>query len=190
MFAPSPHPLRRDEPMNASLDAPLTACERARFDTLYRLHQREVIHLLRRRLNNTDDAEELAQEAYLRILRYRHCGPDSLKYLLIRTALNLAASHGARASVSRAHISLEAVEIVSDAPLLEDAVADAQRWQQMRVAMDALPARCREVFLLRLVHGLRQGEIAQRCGISTRRVEQQLARAQVLIRERVQEQVA
>lgn len=176
--------------MNANPDAPLTDCERARFDTLYRLHHGEVIHLLRRRLNNADDAEELAQEAYLRILRYRHCGPDSLKYLLIRTALNLAVSHGARACISRAHVSLENVEIVSDAPLPEEALADAQRWQQMVAAMQSLPDRCRQVFVLRLIHGLRQREIAEHCGISTRMVEQHLAKAQAFLRDRVQELAA
>lgn len=165
---------------------PLTASERARFDAVYRQHHGEVMRLLRRRLDNRDDVTELTQEAYLRILRYRHCGPESLKHLLIRTALNLAASHGIRAGSSRTHVSLEAVEVVSDAPLLDDELADVQRWQQMLTAMQSLPHRCREIFLLRLVHGLRQREIAERCGISTRRVEQHLARAQALIRERVQ----
>lgn len=167
-----------------SLAAPLTASERARFDTVYRLHYEEVLRLLRRRLHNPDDAEELTQEAYLRILRYRDCGPESLKLLLFRTALNLATSHGTCAHARAKHVSLDDIEIAMDARSMEDEVACDQRMRQLMAVVDALPNRCRQVFLLRLAHGLRQHEIAQRCGISTRRVEQHLARAQVLIRER------
>lgn len=176
---------RRLLAIGADHSSPLTPQERANFEALYQLHHGEVVQILRRRLDNAADVEDLTHEAYLRVLRYRHCGSDSLKYLLIRTALNLAASHGLRACISRTHVPLDTVEIESDALSLEDEVADAQCRQQLVTAMQMLPHRCREIFSLRLLHGLLQHEIAERCGISTRRVEQHLAKAQLLIRQRV-----
>ncbi len=164
----------------------LTASERARFDAAYREHRESVLRLLRWRLGHDEDIADLMQEAYLRILRYRDCSPESLKLLLFRTALNLATSHGIRACTRMTHVPLEDVEIATDTPSLEDEAESDQRMQQMMAVVGALPDRCRQVFLLRLIHGLRQREIAERCGISTRMVEQHLARAQVLIRERVQ----
>lgn len=161
----------------------LSQSERASFEASYRQHRGTVMRLLRSRVNNQEDVADLTQEAYLRILRYRQCGPDSLKYLLIRTALNLAASHGLHARSCRAHVPLDGIDIASDAPSLDEALEDAQRWQRMMAAMHTLPIRSREIFLLWLIHGLRQREIAQRCGISTRRVEQHLARVRMLLRE-------
>lgn len=165
--------------------ASLTASERVRFDALYRQHHGEVVRLLNRRLGNPDDAAELAQEAYLRILRYRHCDSDSLRHLLIRTVLNLAASHGVRAPNRCRQVSLEEIEISLEAFSLDEALDRERRLHRLMAVVTDLPARCRQIFLLRLIHGLRQRDIAERCGISTRRVEQQLARAQVLIRERM-----
>lgn len=162
----------------------LTASERLRFDAVYREHRDAVMRLLRRRLGQDEDVADLMQEAYLRILRYRDCSPQSLKFLLFRTALNLATSHGIRACARLAHLPLEDVEL-ADACSPEADVEASQRMQQMMTAANALPGRCRQVFLLRLIHGLRQQEIAQRCGISTRMVEQHLARAQRVIREQV-----
>lgn len=184
----SPVPLPVSSPAIAGMhasDRSLTKIERARFEAVYRQHREEVVSLLRRRLDNPDDVAELAQEAFLRILRYRQCEPESLKHLLIRIVLNLAASHGARARQQRQHVALEDETLVSNAPALEDDLAEEQQVQHTLHAVQTLPTRCRQVFLLRLVHGLRQREIAQRCGVSTRMVEMHLAKAQGLLRARM-----
>lgn len=161
----------------------LVASERDRFEAAYREHRDAVARLLCGRMGREAEVADLVQEAYLRILRYRDSTPESLRLLLFRTALNLAVSHGLRARSRRPHVSLGEVEIVGDLPSPEEQVEVEQRMERLLVAANALPPRCRQIFLLRLIRGLRQQEIAERCGISVRRVEQQLARAQALIRE-------
>jgi RNA polymerase sigma factor (sigma-70 family) len=163
---------------------------RSRFESAYREYREAVQRLLRRRLGDDPNIPDLMQEAYLRILRYRDCDSESLKLLLFRTALNLATSHGIRACTRLTHVPLEDIEIAMDTPSPEDEAESDQRMQYTMAAVQSLPDRCRQVFLLRLIHGLRQREIAERCGISTRCVEMHLARAQVLIRERVGELAA
>jgi RNA polymerase sigma factor (sigma-70 family) len=158
---------------------------RLRFEAAYREHHRAVLRLLRWRLGDDPDIPDLMQESYLRILRYRDCGPESLKLLLFRTALNLATSHGVLARRRMPHLQFDELELQCEGVPLDEAL---DRDCQIRDALNAaaqLPPRCREVFLLRLLHGLRQREIAARCGISTRMVEQHLSRAQTLIRERI-----
>lgn len=155
---------------------------RARFELVYREHRNTVLGLLRRRLGDDPEIPDLMQEAYLRILRYRDCGPESLKLLLFRVALNLATSHGTGARRRLTHLPLDGLMIAMDAPSIEESAEGEQRMQQLFAAVGGLPDRCRQVFLLRLLHGLRQREIAERCGISTRRVEQHLHRAHALIR--------
>lgn len=176
--------------MSAGDGRGLSRSERARFEASYREHRASVLRLLRGRVGNPEDAADLMQEAYLRILRYRDCGAASLKPLLLKTAMNLAASHRIRACSRMPHIPWDEVELVAQASSLDEDLDRDQRMQELLAAVAALPHRCREIFLLRLLHGLRQREIAERCGISTRRVEQQLARAQSLIRDHVRASVA
>lgn len=162
----SPPPPARD----AGGGCRLSASERTRFEASYREHLEPLLRLLRWRLGEGPNIPDLVQEAYLRILRYRDCGPESLKLLLFRTALNLAISHELRACTRLEHVPLDDLEIMATTPSLEEEAESEQRMQQMMGVVSALPGRCREVFLLRLIHGLRQREIAKRCGISTRRV--------------------
>jgi len=53
------------------------------------------------------------------------------------------------------------------------------RGQQMRLllqAVNGLPPKCRDVFVLRMIDGLSQREIAERLGIAVSTVEKHLAR--------------
>ncbi len=161
----------------------LTIAERARFDSLYREQKGAVLRMLRARLSNEDDVTEIMQESFLRLLRYRHCGPDSLQYLLFRVAMNLAVTHQRQASVRHA-VSLNDVELVSEELPVEQLLVQEEEMTQVAMAIDALPPRCRQMYVMSRLRGFRQREIAQRCGISTRMVELHIAKAQALIRER------
>lgn len=161
----------------------LSSSERACFDALYREHRDAVAAALRARLPNEDDVADLMQEAYLRMLRYRNCGPDSLRYLLFRIALNLAVTHLRQAGV-RHLVSLDEHELASDELPFDQALVREEEMAQVAMAIQALPPRCRQMYVMSRLHGLRQREIAQHCGVSTRMVELHIARAQATIRER------
>jgi RNA polymerase sigma factor (sigma-70 family) len=162
----------------------LTAAERLRFDTLYREQKDAVIRMLRARLSNEDDVAEVMQESFLRLLRYRHCGPDSLKYLLFRVAMNLAITHQRQAGIRHA-VSLDDIELVSDELPAEQLLVQEEEMAQVVMAIQSLPPRCQQMYVMSRLRGFRQREIAQHCGISTRMVELHIARAQALIREQV-----
>ncbi len=161
----------------------LTIAERARFDSLYREHKDAVIRMLRARLSNEDDVTEVMQESFLRLLRYRHCGPDSLKYLLFRVAMNLAVTYQRQAGVRHA-VSLEDCELVSDDLPADQRLVQEEEMTQVVMAIQSLPPRCRQMYVMSRLRGFRQREIAQHCGVSQRMVELHIAKAQALIRER------
>jgi RNA polymerase sigma-70 factor (ECF subfamily) len=154
-----------------------------RIEAAYREHYDEVRNLLRRRLDNEDDVAELTQEAYLRILRYRDCGPDSIKHLLFRVAMNLAVSHRRRACShhERDHVPLHEVELTSRGLSAAEEVERDERLEQALSAVWQLPTRCREVFALSRLDGLRHRDIARRCGISLSLVEKQLTQAKAAL---------
>jgi RNA polymerase sigma-70 factor (ECF subfamily) len=55
----------------------------------------------------------------------------------------------------------------------------------VKIALDELPPRCREVFDLSRVHGLKYAEIAESLGISQKTVEAQMGKALRVLRERL-----
>ncbi len=171
------------EPIEETESPRLTVAERARFDVLYREQKDAVIRMLRARLSNEDDVTEVMQESFLRLLRYRHCGADSLKYLLYRVAQNLAVSHLRQAGI-RQLVSLDNREFASDELPVDQVLVQEEQVTQVVLAIQALPPRCRQAYVMSRLRGFRQREIAQHCGVSQRMVELHIAKAQALIRER------
>lgn len=166
----------------------LSLVERRNFDALYREYRDMVRGVLRTRIDNEDDVVELAQEAFLRVLRYRDCGVQSLRFLLFRISLNLATSHLRKASL-RLAVPLCEFGMTNNAPPADAPLIHAQRMECIHAAMRMLSARDRRIFMLSRFRGLRQKDIAQRCGISVSSVEKRIRYVQVLLRERVSDLV-
>ena len=68
----------------------------------------------------------------------------------------------------------------ADAALVQEELSTA-----VQLAVQALPDRCREVFELSRVHGLKYAEIARTLGISVKTVEAQMGKALRTLRERL-----
>ena len=70
-------------------------------------------------------------------------------------------------------------------PSPEREIVARDELQHIMTEVNALPPRCREVFLLRKVHGLSQREIARRLGIAEGTVEKQMQKGLALLMRRV-----
>lgn len=183
-------PLRADTAGAVEVEAASLSSERhAIFEAVYREHRGAVVRLLRRRVRNPDEAEELAQEAYLRALRYRDSNAESLKALLFRIAINLAGTNARRDRThhTTAHTSLEELPIAHDELPQDEQLVQDERRELIAMAIQALPPRCRQVFVLSRFHDMRQKDIAQRLGISLSMVEKHITTAMAFIRARVGE---
>lgn len=143
-------------------------------------HRGELVRFLRKRMRNSDDAEEVAQEAYLRLLQ--RADADHVRYLrtyLFRAALNIAADRERtqHARLGSEHCSLDEVELIDGNPSAERQVAAHQDLAQLYDAIAQLPTKCRQVFLLSRVHHMTYAEIARQCGISVKMVEKHITHA-------------
>jgi RNA polymerase sigma-70 factor (ECF subfamily) len=136
-------------------------------DLLYRQHGKWLVAFLSRQFGR-QAAEDLAQEAYVRIVGAR-VEIRNPRAFLARVALR-AARDVARQKANRLPVC-EADE--RDAPTLPNQI-DALFFKQ---AVLALPHELRAVFLLSRFAGLTNAEIAQRCGISVKRVEARMTKA-------------
>jgi RNA polymerase sigma factor (sigma-70 family) len=142
-------------------------------------HARDVLRFLTRRVG-AHEAPDLAQEAFLRVLRHAEHGavidPASL---LHTTAANLAKDHARRRRTEDKYVvrGLMLEEFVSAAQPPAARLEMEESMSRFFEALDALPPRCRQVFVMRRFEDLHQEEIARRLGISRNMVEKHLRTA-------------
>ena len=139
-----------------------------------------LLSFLRQRLRIADDADDVAQEAYIRMLQYE--GSREIKSpssLLFRVAINIANDVGRSEQVRHAadHCGVDGLEIDSGVATPERQIAAAQDLDLLYETIEQLPPRCRQVFLLSRVHCMTYPEIARHCGISVKMVEKHISHA-------------
>lgn len=149
------------------------------------LHRREGLKLRRfllRLLENPADAADATQETYLRMVAaLARTDIEHPSALLFRVAHNVALRMRNRQRLERTLFSAtdhaDLAELVDGYALPERQVIARQELQRLAAAIDALPPRCREVFLLSRIDGVSNGEIAVRLGISRNMVEKHIIKA-------------
>jgi RNA polymerase sigma-70 factor (ECF subfamily) len=130
-----------------------------------------------------DAAEDIAQRTFCRLwerrAEWRPTG--SLRGLLYRVAHNLAVSER-RAGHAHERAARGHVDRAASVRTPLDAVEESQLRARLERAVQALPVRRRQVFVLRCVHDLSYREIAEVMGTSTQTVANQLSRALTTLR--------
>lgn len=142
-------------------------------------HDAALKHYLRSSFPAIRDVEDIAQESYLRLWRYRAVDPiRSTRAFLFMIAQRVALDtvRRLRRSPFDADVRLGDVEIVDQASAGSESLSRRERIQLLIEAIDALPPRCREVVVLRKLKLVSQRETATLLGISEKGVENQLAR--------------
>lgn len=125
------------------------------------------------------DVDDVVQESFLRIWRRRAVEPvKSAKAFLFRVARNIALNtvRRERRSPILSVTDLGELFVLDDKPNAADAAIREQELELLAEAVESLPARCREIFILRRLHGVPQKEIAARLGLSEQTVQVQAAR--------------
>lgn len=159
-----------------------------RFADWFKEWRKPVRHWLSRRASvPAAELDDLAQEVFLRLLRYseKTAVENPLGYLL-RIAGNVASEWRERARVSKPHDQewLEDLLIEPDKEP-ENSVCQARTDETVQAAVDQLPFRQKQVLLLRVNEGLTYKEIAERLELSPRVVLRDLSRAYSQLRMRL-----
>jgi RNA polymerase sigma-70 factor (ECF subfamily) len=109
----------------------------------------------------------------------------SLRSFLFVTTRNAALNAVKRSGrVAFVDIEDQVNLLLDDFDLIEEGERE-QRVEATRREVEKLPPRCREVFLLVVVHELQHKEVAERLGVSINTVRTQYARALHLLRNRL-----
>jgi RNA polymerase sigma-70 factor (ECF subfamily) len=125
------------------------------------------------------DVDDVVQESFLRIWRARAASPiQSAKAFLFQVARRLAVDTVRRNRLDFVGDVREIAgpHVYEEAPGAADAASTLERVRLLTDGIEALPARCRQVFVMRKLHGLSQRETADQLGLSERTVEVQVSR--------------
>ncbi len=134
------------------------------------------------------DAADIAQEAFVRLLGYRSSeNEEGLRKLLFRIAQNLLTDHWrwSRTHAVERHVALDDVQLPASLPTQEAHFSSRKRLRKLEQTILKLPPKCRRVFVLSRIEGLSNAEVAQRCGISVKMVEKHLVQALARCRQQV-----
>ncbi|RDD69896.1 RNA polymerase sigma factor [Paracoccus versutus] len=139
--------------------------------TLYRSHAGGMARALRRSGLNPDVADDLTQDAFLRVLATpapRTAGPYNPKAYLYRIAHRLGINHHRREALVQM-VALPSDDFASPAPSADQALHARQCLEQAAQALAELPDRTRRAFVMHRIEERSMAEIGQILGISTTR---------------------
>jgi RNA polymerase sigma-70 factor (ECF subfamily) len=161
--------------------------EREAFDLLVERYQRDVYRLCYRYVNNHEDANDLAQEVFLKAWRAigRFRGESSVRTWLYRIGVNACLNFRAL----RRPVTQELPEALADPrPGAQARVQSDDEARLVRAAVVRLPEKQRATLILKIYHDLTHEEVAQILGSTVGTVKANLFHALGNLRRLVTEE--
>ncbi len=169
------------------------------FSALIERHRNTVVNLAYRYVGNRQDAEDLAQEIFIKGYRARDRYQPAAKFTtwLYRVAVNASLNEVRNrkhrptfraASLHAAPDGEAALPVVEDVDSVSplEAVEQSELHREVRRAVDALPERQRLALLLNKFHGLSYEELAETFELSVQAVKSLLTRARQNVRRMIE----
>lgn len=167
------------------------AGEDSAFDLLFARWSAPLLHYLERMVHDAATAEELVQEAFLRVYRARDRYSADAKFStwLYRIGTNLALNELRRPRRARPHTSTDAdpgenrapLHLVSEGQDAADVLDTRRRTYQLDQALARLPERQRLAIWLTAVEGMSYAEVAETLEASEKSVKALVHRARVAL---------
>lgn len=145
---------------------------------------RQLKKILLRRGATREDAEDLVQEAVLRLHVYSRAGGQVRDQgaFVTRCALNLAVDahrHARGALYERSPV--EDLELTDNGPTPDEVFEAEQRLVEMMQTLDRVSVRTRQVFFMHRLQGFSHAEIADKLDVSKSAVEKHIASAVTIL---------
>jgi RNA polymerase sigma-70 factor, ECF subfamily len=144
------------------------------FDSIFEELYPSLFRYLHRLTGDGDVAEDIAQEAFVRLLK-QPLPEHEIRPWLFTVAMNLVRDR-ARKSERRARLLTTAPALVTRPNLPDENVERTERIQAVREVLEQLPERDRQLLLMR-EEGFKYDEIARVIGVAPASVGTLIARA-------------
>lgn len=143
----------------------------------------------RRRVRNTNDVSDLAQEVYVRMLWVSETqtieNPEAYLYTVAR---NLVKEHALLERRRAAHIDVELASLESqlaDIPAFDDDADAERRTERLREVLRQLSPKCQAAVVMQYRDGMSYADIGKTLGVSPHMVKKYLATALAHCRKRM-----
>ena len=172
-------------------DPPAAGPRQAEFEDLYQRHSREVWALAYARWMDADMAQDIAQEAFLRLWKHWETGKtgediQNPRAWLLRVARNLAEDYAKSAFRRNGTIPPQLMNGVhsKELPPLET-LERQEAFAQLRAILDELPPADRDILTLRYALDYDAQKIAEILEINATAVHMRLSRARQRLADRL-----
>lgn len=155
--------------------SPTPGAHPAHFQAMYERLRPSLLRYVDRLTGDPDAAEDVAQEAFVRLLARPDLDEEAARLWIFTVATNLVRDRGR--STSRRQRLLQAVPVrPSSGPLPDEQLERSEKIAGVRAALDQLAERDRQLLLMR-EEGFRYGEIARAVDVAPGSVGTLIARA-------------
>ena len=143
-----------------------------------------LTRLLRRKGRTEQDAEDLVQEAFIRLQMYQR-DHDVLepKAFLVRTVLNLSIDNYRHDQSHPSNQLTDEMVVIDTTPGPDEVFAARQRLDRLSTGLHELSPRTRDIFLAHRMEGQSYIQIAAHHAISLSAVEKHIAKAVLFLTE-------
>ncbi len=150
-------------------------------------HKRDLISFIGRKSIGSDDAEDIAQEAFTRCINQyadtlKSGNKNQIRAILFTIARNLVYDFFRTQSRHNEQPD-ELLSVPDKTPGPEEQAISSQELTVVKEKLKKMPARMRRAFLLRRVEGWRYKTIADEMNISISLVEKEIAQAMAILME-------
>src|SRR6202166_297598 len=136
-------------------------------ERLFREHNEALIRFLRGRVGSHNEALEVAQEAYVRLLSLDQPGAVSyLRAFLFKTGANIAIDRRRRHANFDRVAGHELFTELTESRTPERQLSGEQALRHLGILIEAMPAKCRESFVMNQIQGLDAANSAAPLGIT------------------------
>ena len=152
-------------------------------ETYYIAHRDELLAFVSSRLGGSDEAEDIVQNVFLRLLT-----SDKLITEITLPALVYTMTRHLITDYFRRHTTFEQYEhyikgVCSEAITMESVFSAKEIIERLERGLARLPQKCREIYRLHIYEGMKVSEISQQLGENYKSVEHRLGFARKSIRQ-------
>ena len=142
-------------------------------DLIFQHYYRPLCLYATHYLHDIDEAEDVVQDCFVKLIS-RNIMPENIKAFLYTSVRNAWIDRLRRQSPIDTEISPSDLSgTISDDQAQESSFREAELW----TAIELLPERCREIFLMSKRDGMTYREIAEELNLSEKTVEHQISKA-------------
>lgn len=148
-------------------------------------YYKELLFFIKSRIPNKDYAQDIVQESYMKAIALQNSQEIlNKRALLYKIAKNLMIDK-ARKNFNLQEVLYEEHEYIAKTVEPEEVLLEQDRQKTLMRALQTLPQKRKEAFVLHVLEGYSRDEVSQMMGISIDAVEKHLSRASIELKEKI-----